>query len=227
MVIDKIKTYPNWGVLFDLDGVLIDSEGAYTEFWHQIDRHYITGVKDFEYVIKGNTLGNILKTYFPDYKIQNEIKKALFQFEDVMDYTLFEGVEELLESLYNAGIRSAIVTSSNKKKMKRLLSQLPCLKNLIAEIITEDDISLPKPHPEAYIKGAERLNIDSKRCIVFEDSVAGVQAGSRSGAYVIGITTTNPASVLEPFSDKLISSIKEINLAILQNIFADGPTLPL
>ena len=87
MTLDRHKNA--WGALFDLDGVIIDSEGIYTEFWHDIDVQYPTGVENFEYVIKGNTLGNILDTYFSP-EDHDDILKALKLQEQNMVYRFFE-----------------------------------------------------------------------------------------------------------------------------------------
>ena len=78
------------GALFDLDGVLIDSEGIYTEFWQSIDDEFHTGVDNFALAIKGTTLDNILSTYFSqeDYP---EILRRLKMQEQEMVYRLFPG----------------------------------------------------------------------------------------------------------------------------------------
>ena len=104
--------------LFDLDGVLVDTEGIYTEFWSAMDRLYPTGVPGFSMVIKGSTLDTILNTYFPDKAIQDDIVARLKEFERTMPYRMFPGVPELLKRLRDRGFKIAIVTSSNLLKMK-------------------------------------------------------------------------------------------------------------
>ena len=93
------------GVLFDLDGVLIDSENLYTEFWSNIDKMYPTGVADFAFEIKGNTLTKILNTYFHDVELQEKIKELIHEFEYQIKYPIYEGVMEFLEALKsNTGV---------------------------------------------------------------------------------------------------------------------------
>lgn len=178
------------GVLFDLDGVLIDSESLYTEFWSNIDRVYPTGIDNFAYKIKGNNLGRILSTYYPDSKIQKEIVDLINQFEEQIQYKIFPGVIEFLTELKNRSIPTALVTSSDKEKMKKLYVQHPNFKSYFNVVITGDMVSKSKPNPECFIKGATLLGINPQNCYVFEDSPSGIRAGLDSGAKVIALATT-------------------------------------
>ena len=207
-----------WGALFDLDGVLIDSENIYTIFWHNIDLKYPTGVNNFEYVIKGNTLGNILNTYFHEEEIQAEILKELKEHEASMEYQLFEGVEKFLRTLRQKGIVSAIVTSSNVKKMEHLFLKLPVLQELVDVIITENDVTRSKPDPQGYNIAAKRLGLLPNQCIVFEDSMAGVEAGRRAGGAVVGIATTNTKEHLMEFADVVFDSLAMIEISDLEKL---------
>lgn len=199
------------GALFDLDGVLIDSEGIYTDFWAEIDREFPTGVADFARVIKGNTLARILDTYFPTEQ-HPQILQLLRKQEDEMVYRLFPGVLELLQSLRTAGWGVAIVTSSNNVKMKHLFEQIPQLEPLIDTLVTDGDVSHSKPDPEGYLLAAGRLGCRPQDCIVFEDSLAGVEAGKRSGARVIAVATTNPRDVLLEMVPEVVDIVSDFKL---------------
>lgn len=194
------------GVLFDLDGVLIDSENLYTEFWREIDCVYPTGVEYFANVIKGNTLTKILTTYFPNQEIQEIIKLKLHKFEDEIRYPIFDGVIDFLEELKTNNIPTAIVTSSDDEKMNSLFKQHPKFKDYFNVIITGSIVVHSKPHPEGYLKAANAINRSSKDCFVFEDSIQGLCAGLASGATVIGLTTSNPIDRLKEKAHKLIDS---------------------
>lgn len=183
-------------VLFDLDGVLIDTEGVYSRFWSDIDREYPTGIADFASVIKGSTLASILNTYF-DKADHAAIVARLTDLEQNMDYQLFAGVEDLLGRLRRAGKKTAIVTSSNRAKMRRLFDRLPVLEQLTDGLVTDEDVSASKPDPEGYLKGAAMFDTPAGQFIVCEDSYAGLEAGRRAGAYVVGIATTNPRTEVE------------------------------
>ncbi len=200
------------GALFDLDGVLIDSESIYTEFWSGIDRSYPTGVPDFAFAIKGNTLGNILSTYFPDKGIQRLIIKRLQEHEQMMTYRVFDGVTDFLKKLKDHNIPAAIVTSSNEKKMVNMFKSLPGFRDYFDAVITEEDISHSKPHPEGYLLAAQRLGCAPQNCYVFEDSLAGLEAGRRAGAVVIALATTNPHELVSPNADMTIENLTQLDI---------------
>ena len=77
------------GVLFDLDGVLIDTEGTYTKFWEAVDERFPTGVQDFAQVIKGSNLDNILHTYFPTEELREQVTTLLDELQGDMHYEYF------------------------------------------------------------------------------------------------------------------------------------------
>ena len=197
--------------LFDLDGVLVDTEGIYTEFWADMDARYPTGVEDFAHVIKGSTLESILSTYFPSADTQEAIVALLAKHEREMRYRLFPGVARLLGRLREAGMGIAIVTSSNRQKMDNLFAQLPELAKAVDIVITDGDVSHSKPHPEGYLLAAERLGVPASQCYVFEDSLNGLRAGRAAGATVVGVATTNSADVIAPLCDIVLTNTADFN----------------
>lgn len=208
-----------WGALFDLDGVLVDTEGTYTDFWHGIDVEYPTGVENFEYVIKGNTLEAILNRYFPLKEVQEYILARLKAHERQMRYELFPGVEDFLGSLREQGVPCAIVTSSGPAKMQNLFRQLPQLEHLMDVIITDADVTRSKPDPQGYQLAAEKLGLDSADCVVFEDSLAGIEAGRRAGGKVVGIATTNPTGILEPLCHMVACNTGDLTPEQIDRLF--------
>lgn len=205
-------------VLFDLDGVLIDTEGIYSCFWNEMDSLYPTGVADFANVIKGNTLSNILNKYFPDKEIQENIKRRLVKQENEMDYRLYDGAVALMSELRHKGIKTAIVTSSNLKKMKHLFTVLPELKDNIDLLITDEDVTASKPDPQGYLLAASKLGAGKGEFVVVEDSLAGLEAGRRAGAFVLGIATTNSREVVEKMADMTIDEIGRIDAEQICNL---------
>lgn len=199
------------GVLFDLDGVLLDSEGQYSIFWEQMDRKHHTGIDNFASYIKGFHLSRILN-YFADDDVRQQVQNALLEFERDMRFEFFHGALELVRQLRGEGIPMAIVTSSDNKKMQALYAQHPEFPTLFDQIITGDMVSRAKPDPECFIVGAQRIGIDIKDCVVFEDSRNGLLAARESGARVIGIATTLSFDEVATQSDLTVNAIDELTL---------------
>lgn len=201
-------------VLFDLDGVLVDSEGIYTEFWQQVDARFATNVPDFAHIIKGNTLENILEKYF-DPEVHPAILQMLRQQENEMQYRLFEGVADLLENLRANHFKIAVVTSSNGRKMMRLLAEVPQIARAADIVVTGDDVTQSKPSPQGYLLAAQMLQCHPANCTVVEDSVAGLRAGRAAGCRVIGVASTLPMQALQGLADVYVSRPGDIKLSDL------------
>lgn len=202
---------PEVGFLFDLDGVLIDSEREYTRIWNKINDKYPTGIDHFAIKIKGQTLSEILNSYYPP-ALHREVINLLNEEEQKMQYKWLPGAEKTLNYLRDNNIGAVLVISSNEKKMAHLREELPGLEDYFVQIVTADKISRSKPDPEGYLLGASLLNIHPRNCVVFEDSVQGVRAGKASGAYVVGLTTTLGAAQIKDYSDLIVPDLSAIDL---------------
>lgn len=209
------------GFLFDLDGVLIDSEREYSFIWETIDSHYPTGVENFASVIKGMTLDKILGDYFPDYSIRPGVEEMLYRMEKEMVYRYCEGVEPFLRRMISERIPRAVVTSSNSDKMVHLHHDIPEFSEIFPIIIDSSKVRKSKPHPEGYLSGAESIDVNIANCAVFEDSVQGVMAGRNAGAFVVGICGTKSPEELSPFCDILINNFEELDFDRLKKILEE------
>ena len=199
------------GVLFDLDGVLLDSEGKYSIFWDQIDQEYPTGVENFASYIKGFHLSRILN-YFDSDEVRQQILDKLSAFERETKYEFFPGALDYVKRLRDAGIPMAIVTSSDRKKMQSLYSQYPEFPTLFDHIITGDMVTKAKPDPDCFLMGAKMLGLDIKDCIVLEDSRNGLIAGRSSGARVIGVATTLSTEAVSQLSDMTVDAVRQLSV---------------
>ena len=199
------------GVLFDLDGVLLDSEGQYSIFWGQMDEEHPTGIPDFASYIKGFHLTRILG-YFSDDDVRDQVFNKLLEFERHMRFEFFPGALEFVQMLRDNGIPMVIVTSSDRKKMQSLYAQHPQFPTLFDHIITGDMVTKAKPDPECFLTAAQQIGIDIKECIVFEDSRNGLIAARESGARVIGVATTLSAAEVDSLSDMTIVAVKDLSI---------------
>lgn len=198
------------GVLFDLDGVLIDSEGEYSKFWAENGRKYGVPDPDFAANIKGTTLTEIL-TYFRA-EDRDAVVQEIHDFEKQMRYPLFPGVEDFLKELKRFGIPAAVVTSSDDVKMSYLFAAHPEFKDYFSAFVTGSQVKKSKPDPEGYLTGARAIGVAPENCFVFEDSIQGLQAGLSSGAVVIGLATTNPVEKVSPLCHKVIRSFEDFTV---------------
>lgn len=196
--------------LFDLDGVLIDSETLYTRFWENVGKVHKLPSPTFAYDIKGTTLDDILTTYFPEPEVRQSVDRLLHKFENEIVYPVFPGALEFVDSLRGRGLKTVIVTSSDNKKMDFLFAQHPDFASHFDAIVTAADVTHSKPHPEPYLVGAAKAGADAKECLVFEDSFQGLESGRRAGCRVIGLSTTNSAEAIEGKADMVVGSLGEL-----------------
>ena len=173
--------------LFDLDGVLIDTESVYSRIWSDIESHFPTGIDNFARVIKGTTLESILGNYFSAPDVRDKAEAMLHAAEEKMTYDLCRGAASLLASLRGRNVPVALVTSSDDEKMRLLAAQQPALVEGFDVIIDGSQVERSKPDPQGYLMAAQRLGVSPELCVVVEDSLQGVKAGRAAGAYVIGV----------------------------------------
>lgn len=185
-------------VLFDFDGVISDTEPLYDLFWNDAAIRYRVKYDNFADLIKGTTMPYVLSTYFADYSKEeiDRLNEEIAEFERNMPFPLIPGVMEFITMLKNNDIKIGLVTSSDNAKMANAFRALP-IKELFDTIVTADRITKGKPDPMCYLLGASDLNAAPSECLVFEDSFAGIQAGTAAGMRVIGISSSNPAETLQ------------------------------
>ncbi len=203
--------------LFDLDGVVFDTEPLYTKFWEQLGKNLHLPYDNFANVIKGMTLVEIFERYFPEEELQKRIRHEVEQYEHEMNYAYVPGSKWVLNELRQRGVRMAIVTSSDMEKMKNVYRQHPELFDSFDLILTAEDFERGKPAPDCYLTAMQRLGVGKDECVVFEDSFNGIKAGKNAGIKVIGVATTNPRELLQPVCDTVIESFENITIDELMN----------
>ena len=195
---DKLKA-----ALFDLDGVVFDTEPQYTVFWGGICRQYHPEHPGLEHEIKGQTLTQIYDRWFsgPLLSEQDSITARLNDYEQQMHYDYIAGFEPLIATLHHHGVKTAVVTSSNIPKMESVYRYQMGFCSLFDAILTSEDFEHSKPDPDCYIMAAQRLETENDECIVFEVSFNGLKSGRAAGMTVVGLATTNTVEAIKPLSD--------------------------
>lgn len=189
--------------LFDLDGVVFDTEPQYSVFWGSQCRLYHPEHPGLEHEIKGSTLDQIFDRWWsgPLEAERETVTQQLNDFEAQMHYDYIEGLQDFLAVLRTQGVRTAIVTSSNRQKMDSVYRSRPELRLVFDEILTSEDFTESKPSPQCYLRAAQRLGVAPEDCVVFEDSFNGLRSGRAAGMYVVGLATTNTREAIAPLSD--------------------------
>lgn len=206
--------------LFDLDGVVFDTEPQYTIFWGSQCRLYHPEHPGLEHEIKGQTLTQIYDQWFsgPLLPEQPKITERLNDYESKMHYDYIEGFERMIADLRSHRVKTAVVTSSNLPKMEAVYRFQPEFKNLFDAILTSEDFDRSKPDPDCYLKAAERLGAKTDECIVFEDSFNGLRSGRAADMKVVGLATTNPVESIQSLSDIQISDYREMDYDQLSSL---------
>ena len=181
-------------VLFDFDGVIMDTETQYTVFWDEQGHKYL-GEEDFGRCIKGQTLTQIYEKYFSDKsEAQEEITARL----------------NLIADLRRHGAKIAVVTSSNEDKMQNVYNAHPEFEGMVDRILTGEMFAHSKPAPDCFLLGMEVFSATPENTYVFEDSFHGLQAGMTSGATVIGLATTNTRKAITGKAHYIIDDFAEM-----------------
>lgn len=199
-IIKNIKKYKT--VLFDMDGVIVDSMPYHFISWFETLKKYKVTVSPFDiYEKEGEKCEVCVRRFFKrdkikcDDKIVNEVLRLRDKlYKKYFKVHLFSDVEPVINRLKEQGFLLAIVTGSNKEKVK---SMLP--KKILSEfdvVISADMIKRGKPYPDSYLTAAKKLNIKPTECIVVENAPYGVKAAKAAKMFCVAVTTSLPAQYL-------------------------------
>jgi mannitol-1-/sugar-/sorbitol-6-phosphatase len=174
-------------VLFDMDGTIVDSRAIVERTWLGWATEHGIPVEAALKVAHGRRTFETMQLLAPDVATPEEAARLdALEEEQEGGEAAIPGALELLSSLPRD--RWAVVTSAGRALALRRIARVglptPAL------VIGADDVAAGKPNPEGYLKGAQRLGVDPRRCVVFEDTPPGAEAGRSAGARVVGLTTT-------------------------------------
>ncbi len=214
-----------FGVLFDMDGVIVDSNPAHKIAIGLFCKNHNRLVDDafLQSRIYGRTNHEWIPELFENTLSEAELleyadeKERLFR--DVFKKDLYpvEGIIEFIDHLKNNGFKMAVATSAPGENAEFILSGLG-IKNRFDAVLDSSHVKKGKPNPDVYMKAAAALGLPPEQCIVVEDSLAGVQAGKSAGCKVIGITTTHSREELNA-CDLVIDDFRGLEMRYLQKLF--------
>ena len=187
-------------VIFDLDGVLIDSFEAWFGVFNQTRRHFKLkefSKEEFRKKSWGKILNKELKENFPNVSIK-EIKdqyKYLIT-KNINKIKLLPNSKEVLQKIKNKNIKIGLVTNNFAKPVRKIL-ELHKISKYFDAIVTEEDVKMPKPYPDGILKACEKLNVQPDEVIYVGDRENDYTAGKSAGAFVVGLNTKGDLVISE------------------------------
>jgi beta-phosphoglucomutase len=212
--VKKIKQRPQ-AILFDMDGVIVDSMPYHYLAWYESLRPLGIRVSVFEvYLREGERWDKSLKDFLahagmhPSSRMLAKIFKLRQKiFRYYFKRRIFEGAEEFLRCLKNKGYILGLVTGTPMVEVKKILPSK--LKGLFSVLVTGEMVKFGKPHPAPYLKAAELLGLKPRECLVVENAPLGIRSAKAAGMFCVAITTSLPKSYLKQ-ADIIVDRLEEI-----------------
>jgi beta-phosphoglucomutase len=203
------------GVIFDLDGVLVDTGHAHKQSWYDLaDKEGFSMTDEFFY----STFGMQNYQIIPMLLGQNAPLEQVYRLSDwkeqryreiiAENLTPAEGAESLLCDLKNEGFLLAVGSSAPPANLELVLAKTN-LKDYFDACVTGQDVTSGKPAPDTFLKAAEKLSLGAESCVVVEDAVQGVEAGKAAAMPVVAITTTRSRADLYR-ADIIVDSLAQL-----------------
>ncbi|HXM66342.1 MAG TPA: HAD-IA family hydrolase [Candidatus Acidoferrum sp.] len=197
-------------ILFDLDGVLIDSTRSVDRQWRAWAREKGIEEEKVMAIAHGVRSIEVIRAVAPHLDAPSEVQwLERHEAEDQVDVTVMPGAAQLIRAIPDG--HWCVVTSGTRllATARLRLGGLPIPKVLV----TADDVTNGKPHPEPYLKGANLLRVPPTECLVIEDAPAGIQAAHAAGMNAIALASTFPASKLQE-ANAIVEKFSQIHLAL-------------
>ena len=200
-------------VLWDLDGVLVDTAPFHFQAWQELFQSLGKGFAEADFrrtfgLRNDAILADILGELAPaEVERLAQRKEELYRDKIGGRVTAIPGAIGLLRRLQQRGRKSAIVSSTTRENVRVVLSSLG-LEGVFEAVVAEEDAPKGKPDPQGFLVAAEKLGVAAGECVVIEDAPGGVEAAKRAGMRCIGVTTSRPREALAA-ADLVVDSLEE------------------
>lgn len=216
------------GILFDMDGVLIDSEPTILRAATKLFKPYGIDVKPSDFIPfigagdKRYIIG-VAEKYGLNLNFEIERKKLYKYYEqEVSLQEAMPGVLRFINNTKKVGLKIALASSATYEKILMNLNAMGLQKNSFDALISGENVSKTKPNPEIYLSAAKLLNLPTKECLVIEDAINGIQAGKAAGASVCALNTSfTDEEVQKAGCDLSIKDLSSFNNFSTNNEFQD------
>jgi len=205
-------------VFFDLDGTLIDSEYYYFKNWGPIIAEEFGVQLTFDDWIQhfaGHTLVSNVETIRQVYGIETTVDfmwartRAAYESSDMTTIDLMPYAQEILQQLKEKGVQIALVTSSYRTTVDKVLGHHGLLP-YFSTIITRDNVQQPKPNPEPYLLAVQAMGVDADKCAVIEDTITGTTAAKAADLYCIAVSQQPIEREKLKIADQLFENLAEV-----------------
>ena len=216
-------------VIFDMDGVLVDSYHAHLESWQRLAAEHGVDFTEQQFAATfGRTSRDILRTLFPgggelsarQIATMDDRKEALYRRIISRDFPAMDGARELVAALHAAGFALAIGSSGPPENVRVTMDGLG-MAECFGATVSGADVTHGKPHPEVFLKAAEKLGVPPARCAVVEDAPAGVEAARRAGMTPVALTGTAERDALAA-ATLVVDSLRELTPRRIAEIIDKG-----
>ena len=175
-------------VIFDMDGVIFDTEKVYLDIWTEVFEKYgYKMTKELYVTVMGTGRKNVIKTFLENFgddlpieKMYEEKDNQLFYRIENQGIPLREGVKELFSMLKEKDYKIALATSAKRERVEKQIKD-KWLKESFDAIVCGDDVEKGKPSPDIFLKAAKEIDVEPENCFVVEDSPAGIKAAFSGG----------------------------------------------
>ncbi len=202
-------------VLFDMDGVIVDSMPYHFISWFEALKKYKVTVSPFDiYEKEGEKSDSCVRRFFErdgikfdDKKVQAVLNLRNKIFKKYFKVFLFDDIEIVLKKLKEENFKTAIVTGSSKQKVMSMLPKK--IIKMFDVIISADMVKRGKPHPDSYLTAAKELNLKPNQCLVIENAPNGIKAAKAAKMFCVAVTTSLPKQYLSQ-ADIVVKKITKI-----------------
>lgn len=199
---------PCEAIIFDLDGVLVDSADAIEQYWRRWAEDRGIPFDEVKAVYHGRPTVEVIQEVAPHLDAEAETERVGAEFTaDTDNVTAYEGAEALLETVPDD--RWTIATSGRRRTATTRLRAVGF--PVPDTLVTADDINSGKPAPDPYLLAAERLGVTPDQCVVFEDAPAGVTAARKAGTQVVGVATMSSREALAA-ADVVVPQLNDVEI---------------
>lgn len=213
------------GLLFDMDGVLVANHEYHYKAWQELAGQHNITIDEVFYREKmnGRTLIELMKVVFQEEMPIDEAKKIGNIKEEIYRDLYREhrqatpGLIAFLEEAKSRDIPMVVGTSAPRENVEFTLDGLDLRKYFVG-VVDDRMVTKGKPHPEVYLNCAKMIDRDPKKCIVFEDALSGLEAGSQAGAKLIALATSHERHELH--GDLIIDDFTQLTIADIERIWA-------